>query len=350
MSRHLIRQLALLVVVTLAVAVGGAGVAAAFPTGAQFDYDALTKDGAGGVAFTGAQRWAGHECSVCHQDGPHLMRLSLESSHPEVFTTGYTPLMTYKFRVVMVGQTKAADRQSAGDNCGDNTTPVSRCDTNGFSLEFDDLGGKAVGTLAPTNVVGACGGTASSDPDVRVLTDGSAVQHSGNHFGQVAWEFCWTAPAAGFGELTAYLAAVDGNGGLGTDAVPADTTGDDTFYGAVPLPQAGQDAIVTQLGGCAASDSSSNQVGGMLAMAGVVGLLVMRRRRGAGAMLMLMLVVSTALSGCAHVQAHQREILAKKKMQFSPDPAEDELDLHMQEAREGSAGGYGSAGGGCGCN
>jgi hypothetical protein len=35
---------------------------------------------------------------------------------------------------------------------------------------------------------------------------------------------------------------------------------------------------------------------------------------------------------------------------FAPDSAEDELDLHMQQSREGSAGGYGSAGGGCGCN
>ena len=45
-----------------------------------------------------------------------------------------------------------------------------------------------------------------------------------------------------------------------------------------------------------------------------------------------------------------RETLAKRNMKFAPDPAEDELDLHMQEAREGSSGGYGSSGGGCGCN
>ena len=56
------------------------------------------------------------------------------------------------------------------------------------------------------------------------------------------------------------------------------------------------------------------------------------------------------LAGCATVHPWQREKLAERKMQFAPDPDEDELDLHMQEAREGSSGGYGSAGGGCGCN
>jgi len=56
------------------------------------------------------------------------------------------------------------------------------------------------------------------------------------------------------------------------------------------------------------------------------------------------------LAGCVHVRPRQRETLAKKNMKFAPDPVEDELDLHMQESREGSSGGYGSSGGGCGCN
>jgi hypothetical protein len=56
------------------------------------------------------------------------------------------------------------------------------------------------------------------------------------------------------------------------------------------------------------------------------------------------------LSGCARVKPYERELLAKPIMTFQPDPYEDVLDLHMLEAREGSVGGYGSAGGGCGCN
>lgn len=57
-----------------------------------------------------------------------------------------------------------------------------------------------------------------------------------------------------------------------------------------------------------------------------------------------------AVAGCAPVKPYERELLAKPIMTFQPDPYEDVLDLHMLEAREGAVGGYGSAGGGCGCN
>ncbi len=55
-------------------------------------------------------------------------------------------------------------------------------------------------------------------------------------------------------------------------------------------------------------------------------------------------------AGCVRVKPYERELLAKPIMTFQPDPHEDVLDLHMLEAREGAVGGYGSAGGGCGCN
>ncbi len=64
---------------------------------------------------------------------------------------------------------------------------------------------------------------------------------------------------------------------------------------------------------------------------------------------LLLCTVCTAV-GCAPVKPYQREFLAKPIMQFGSDPDEDTLDLHMLEAREGAEGGYGSAGGGCGCN
>ena len=66
--------------------------------------------------------------------------------------------------------------------------------------------------------------------------------------------------------------------------------------------------------------------------------------------LVLMLLALGFASGCVRVKPYERELLAKPTMTFSPDPHEDELDLHMLEAREGATGGYGSAGGGCGCN
>jgi len=56
------------------------------------------------------------------------------------------------------------------------------------------------------------------------------------------------------------------------------------------------------------------------------------------------------MSGCATVQPWERGILAKKKMQMDPDPQASALEQHVYEYREGTTGGYGSVGGGCGCN
>lgn len=71
--------------------------------------------------------------------------------------------------------------------------------------------------------------------------------------------------------------------------------------------------------------------------------------------LWLLVVMLTALlfSGCAtleRVQPWEREALAKPIMQLEPDPIEAAFDDHVYSTREGSAGGSGAAGGGCGCN
>ena len=89
--------------------------------------------------------------------------------------------------------------------------------------------------------------------------------------------------------------------------------------------------------------SARTTLGGAIALVGVAMLLRGRRRLCA-------LLACAALGGCVHVRPRERETLAKRNMKFGPDPIEDELDLHMQESREGAAGGYGSSGGGCGCN
>ena len=55
-------------------------------------------------------------------------------------------------------------------------------------------------------------------------------------------------------------------------------------------------------------------------------------------------------AGCAPVKPWQRELLAKPKMALDADPEAALLEQHVYQYREGSAGGYGGAGGGCGCN
>jgi hypothetical protein len=62
------------------------------------------------------------------------------------------------------------------------------------------------------------------------------------------------------------------------------------------------------------------------------------------------IVIALLLSGCVRVAAHQREYLAKPAMDPEHDPVEQKLDTHVTEYREGSIGGTGVGGGGCGCN
>jgi len=64
--------------------------------------------------------------------------------------------------------------------------------------------------------------------------------------------------------------------------------------------------------------------------------------------LCLLLLVTASCGG--GVQAYQRERLAKPKMQVGQDPEAAALEQHVYDYREGASGGYGTIGGGCGCN
>ena len=55
-------------------------------------------------------------------------------------------------------------------------------------------------------------------------------------------------------------------------------------------------------------------------------------------------------SGCAAVRAYQRERLADRIMSFAADTRDAARRTKTLEAREGSTGGHGGAGGGCACN
>jgi hypothetical protein len=55
-------------------------------------------------------------------------------------------------------------------------------------------------------------------------------------------------------------------------------------------------------------------------------------------------------SGCVVVKPYQREYLSERAMRPGAEGTEDRFRAHWQESREGSVGGFGAAGGGCGCN
>ena len=50
------------------------------------------------------------------------------------------------------------------------------------------------------------------------------------------------------------------------------------------------------------------------------------------------------------VQPWERGILAQDNMQFPDDKLQKEFDEHVYFSKEGSTGGFGIGGGGCGCN
>ncbi len=74
-----------------------------------------------------------------------------------------------------------------------------------------------------------------------------------------------------------------------------------------------------------------------------------RRCRGhiwAGALLFVL----GSLQACAPVKPWERGRLAHDCMQIPVDPQQDAFYGHFESVREGSSGGIGRGGGGCGCN
>jgi hypothetical protein len=65
-----------------------------------------------------------------------------------------------------------------------------------------------------------------------------------------------------------------------------------------------------------------------------------------------LLAILGALAGCGRyaVRADEKEYLADRIMQADYDTLETASDQHVLVNREGSEGGFGAAGGGCGCN
>lgn len=68
--------------------------------------------------------------------------------------------------------------------------------------------------------------------------------------------------------------------------------------------------------------------------------------------IIILLVFTFTVSACSNmgVKPWQRGHLAKQKMQLDPYPLDASLDEHIYFSKEGSNGGSGVGGGGCGCN
>jgi hypothetical protein len=71
-----------------------------------------------------------------------------------------------------------------------------------------------------------------------------------------------------------------------------------------------------------------------------------------GKQALLILIAGTSLAGCANlgVKPWEREVLARDDMQLDAQPLDTAIDDHIYFSKEGTSGGRGFGGGGCGCN
>jgi len=71
-----------------------------------------------------------------------------------------------------------------------------------------------------------------------------------------------------------------------------------------------------------------------------------------GKQTLLILIAGTSLAGCANlgVKPWEREVLARDDMQLDAQPLDTAIDDHIYFSKEGTSGGRGFGGGGCGCN
>ena len=67
-------------------------------------------------------------------------------------------------------------------------------------------------------------------------------------------------------------------------------------------------------------------------------------------LLFALLLLAPAAAGCATVSPYEREYLSRPSMDVQREAPEEGFKAHVFDAREGAMGGYGSTGGGCGCN
>lgn len=77
----------------------------------------------------------------------------------------------------------------------------------------------------------------------------------------------------------------------------------------------------------------------------------MNRFTRKGAALLIALTLG-GMQGCAHmgVKPWEREVLARDDMQLDANALDTAFDDHIYFSKEGTSGGRGFGGGGCGCN
>ncbi|MCU1280573.1 MAG: hypothetical protein JWM53_4119, partial [bacterium] len=248
-----------------------------------------------GLYFTGAPRFASLDCSSCHNGGPQHVGLRLNADDPALFATGYEPGKTYQLQVELTDETEGTFYKTptcTDPPAPDDTFTYVQCNNNGFALEIDAADGPLAGSniyCAQQPKAGMCPMADFTADQTLVAPDGDAVFHAKIYSsdpnmpklimrnGADSWHFWWTAPKAGTGPLTVYIAGVDGNGGAGTIVNDEDPYNDDTVAANFFLQEAGAPVHNAASAGCNVTRAGATHPAWLLV---IVVLLLARRRRG----------------------------------------------------------------------
>ncbi len=243
-----------------------------------------------GLYFTGAPRWASLDCSTCHEAGPQKVGLRLDADDPSLFAGGYVPGHTYELEVVMTNENeglKYNTRTCTDVPAPDDTYSYVQCNNNSYALEIDAASGPLAGPSVYCAAKPGASGCPAPDPtsdESLVAPDGDAVFGSRIYSSDpatpklitrndmTAWRFWWTAPKAGTGPLTVYVAAVDGNGGSGSAANDQDPYSDDTVAASFSLQEAGAPVDNAAHAGCSSDGRAPSPAPPALLLLALAGL------------------------------------------------------------------------------
>lgn len=217
--------------IAVLIAVSGyAGVTSAFPYPYLYHHPASgqagqNRAGAEGLYGSGGKQDFGIKCSHCHIDGAGSINATVTVTKlPGTTVTGwdqlggidaYQPGADYRIRINLTGEHLTATVPNM---------PSMRADLNAMSATFEDQSGHLAGVLTSD-----AGQTSSACPSAYPYMSGSAYDHDGPgnrttllygdchailsfHINGIqSWTFDWRAPAAGAGDVTFYVAVVDGD-------------------------------------------------------------------------------------------------------------------------------------------
>jgi len=180
------------------------------PASGETNVQPRNRAGAEGLYGTGGRADLGIRCSHCHIKGEGLIDFTL-AAQPAFAKVGgedaYIPGQRYTITITMTGE-----HRGPGPGGGN---------LNGMAMTIENAAGQRSGTF-----VGDAGQSSAScpatDPYTGVqLPAGKTTFLYGDCHGVLflphqnlrAWTFDWTAPAAGSGDLTMFVAVVDGDTG-----------------------------------------------------------------------------------------------------------------------------------------